>query len=113
AALFSGILTAFAIQAYKGLNPDTGELTVALLQRMNQNLERGFGLNVTNSATQDAPTTFAPSSSIMRANCAWFASLSLSLGVTVVAMLAKQWMDNYDYKAVSGSTRDLARLRQY
>ncbi|KDQ18172.1 hypothetical protein BOTBODRAFT_90105, partial [Botryobasidium botryosum FD-172 SS1] len=100
ATLFSAILTAFVIEAYKNLNADTGDVTVEILKHINANLERNL-------------PPYKPSSSVVRINCSWFASLTLSLGVTVVAVLAKQWLDNYDYPDPSGSTRDRARLRQY
>ncbi|KAJ7896798.1 hypothetical protein B0H14DRAFT_2333246, partial [Mycena olivaceomarginata] len=38
AALFSAVLTAFIIESYKSLNPDSGDLTVQLLEQISQQL---------------------------------------------------------------------------
>ncbi|KDQ18210.1 hypothetical protein BOTBODRAFT_128301, partial [Botryobasidium botryosum FD-172 SS1] len=113
AALFSAVLSAFVIEAYKGLKPDSADQAVSLLQQLNENLVALRQGTTASDVSPAASMAFSPSSSVVRVNCAWFASLTLSLGVTGVAVLAKQWLNNYDYSNVSGSTRERARLRQY
>ncbi|KDQ07693.1 hypothetical protein BOTBODRAFT_595183 [Botryobasidium botryosum FD-172 SS1] len=103
AGLFSAVVTTFLAESYQRLseNPSTG--TNALL--------REISTSMGNPQSQSFP--FKPSASAVRVNCLWFCSLILSLSATVVIVLAKQWIDDYDdYKNYPGSSRERGRVRQ-
>ena len=53
----------------------------------------------------------APSSAVTL-NTLWFASLILSLSASLVSILVKQWLSKYR-SGLSGTSQDIARLRQY
>ncbi|KAJ7842892.1 hypothetical protein B0H13DRAFT_1731672 [Mycena leptocephala] len=76
AALFSAILTAFIIESYRLLNPDSGDVTVQL----------------TFNVTQSTPFTPAPASLVC--NGLWFISLGFSLACALIATLVQQWSAN-------------------
>ncbi|KAJ7696953.1 hypothetical protein B0H17DRAFT_928705, partial [Mycena rosella] len=86
--LFSASLTAFIIESYKTLQPDSGALTVTTLSLISRQL-------VATAAGTDPPlqTTeeFRPSSAAVLCNCLWFISLSLSLMCALLATLVEQW----------------------
>ncbi|KDQ08151.1 hypothetical protein BOTBODRAFT_139202, partial [Botryobasidium botryosum FD-172 SS1] len=116
AGLFSAVQTAFLVEVYKTLDYDPANLTVSLLLQIDQHIqERGLGSNQinTNPTISAVPGSFTPAHSAIRVNCLWFASLILSLSISVVIVLVKQWLNRYDYSNASGSDRDRARLRQY
>ncbi|KDQ15884.1 hypothetical protein BOTBODRAFT_157655 [Botryobasidium botryosum FD-172 SS1] len=101
------IVTTFLIEAYKGLSEDPTVTTNTLLRQ----ISASAGNPQPADTLQNPP--FKPSSSAIRVNCFWFASLVISLGVTVVTVLAKQWIDDYDdYKKHPGSSRERGRIRQ-
>ncbi|KDQ10372.1 hypothetical protein BOTBODRAFT_93869, partial [Botryobasidium botryosum FD-172 SS1] len=101
--LFSAIVTAFLIESYKNLSEDPSSPTNALLGQISASMGN----------PQPATTPFAPSASAVRVNCLWFASLVISLSATVITVLAKQWIDDYDdYKKYPGSSRERGRIRQ-
>ncbi|KAJ7217584.1 hypothetical protein B0H12DRAFT_1153678 [Mycena haematopus] len=74
AALFSAVLTAFIIESYKSLNPDSGDLTVQLLEQISQQLATSAN-GSTFSAPRSpsfAPPSFAPPASSLICNGMWF-----------------------------------------
>ncbi|KDQ08769.1 hypothetical protein BOTBODRAFT_138551, partial [Botryobasidium botryosum FD-172 SS1] len=89
ATLFSAIVTAFIIEAYKGLSEDNIATNNTLLRQISASM----GNAQPEGSLQLTP--FKASPSAVRVNCMWFASLIISLSVTVVAVLAKQWIDDY------------------
>ncbi|KDQ13072.1 hypothetical protein BOTBODRAFT_402100, partial [Botryobasidium botryosum FD-172 SS1] len=108
ATLFSAIVTAFLVESYQGLSEDSADVTNALLR-----WQIAASQGIPQSFDPLQPSTFEPSSHIIRVNCLWFASLVISLGVTVVTVLAKQWIDDYDdYQSYPGSPRDRGKIRQ-
>ncbi|KDQ08154.1 hypothetical protein BOTBODRAFT_118964, partial [Botryobasidium botryosum FD-172 SS1] len=114
AGLFSAVQTAFLIEAYKNLDEDPAQLTVSLLRQIDRHIQELRASQAdTNPTISTMPGDFIPSQSAIRVNCVWFASLILSLGISVVIVLVKQWLNRYDYASASGSDRDRARLRQY
>ncbi|KAH7096499.1 hypothetical protein BKA62DRAFT_775110 [Auriculariales sp. MPI-PUGE-AT-0066] len=87
AGLFSAILTGFSS---KQLRPDNSEITAKAVLAI---LARFEGVNGTNAASISTP--FVPPPGAIAVNRAWFASLSLALTVSLVAILAKQWLLEY------------------
>ncbi|KDQ13004.1 hypothetical protein BOTBODRAFT_72424, partial [Botryobasidium botryosum FD-172 SS1] len=106
--LFSAVVTAFLIESYQGLSQDSTSITNALLRWQIDISIGGPGV----PRPPELASPFEPASNIVRVNCLWFASLIISLGATVVIVLAKQWIDDYDdYKVYPGSSRDRAQIR--
>ncbi|KDQ08745.1 hypothetical protein BOTBODRAFT_76675, partial [Botryobasidium botryosum FD-172 SS1] len=107
AGLFSAIVTAFLIEAYKDLSEDITATNNTLLRQISASM----GNAQPEGSLQFIP--FKASPSAVRVNCLWFASLIISLSATVVTVLAKQWIDDYDdYKKYPGSSRERGRIRQ-
>ncbi|KDQ08794.1 hypothetical protein BOTBODRAFT_165582 [Botryobasidium botryosum FD-172 SS1] len=105
AGLFSAIVTAFLIEAYKGLSEDNTATNNTLLRQISASM----GNAQPEDSLQLVP--FKASRGAVRVNCLWFASLIISLSATVVTVLAKQWIDDYDdYKKYPGSSRERGRI---
>ncbi|KAF8600626.1 hypothetical protein BDV93DRAFT_404448, partial [Ceratobasidium sp. AG-I] len=113
AALFSAISTAFVIESAKGLQPDPTEASARSLLLISQTLLAMSGNNQSMSplsaASKDAG--FIPSASTICVNVLWFLSLSLSVAVSLVAMLAKEWCYSY-MSGRTGHPCQQARRRQ-
>ncbi|QRV95287.1 activating signal cointegrator 1 complex subunit 3 [Ceratobasidium sp. AG-Ba] len=92
AALFSAILTAFVLESSKLLEPDRPEQTVALLVEISQALRASAPQQGFSALPQfESDSEFHPNEHTVWVNCLWFLSLSISISVTLAAMLAKQW----------------------
>ncbi|KDR84506.1 hypothetical protein GALMADRAFT_715861 [Galerina marginata CBS 339.88] len=87
AGLFSAVLSAFLIEARKGLQPDPQATTNALLEAL---LQSHSGAPQTYN-----PPTFKPSLSFKVVNGLWFCSLFFSLLSALGASLAKSWVADY------------------
>ncbi|KAJ7659589.1 hypothetical protein DFH06DRAFT_1472454 [Mycena polygramma] len=109
AGLFSASLTAFLIESYKTLSPDSGDQTVQLLAQISQQLASGS--NGTVFAISAAPT-FTPSSTSLICNALWFISLGLSLTCALIATLLEQWARDFIHRADMRSA-PLIRARIY
>lgn len=73
---------------------------------------RAMSANQTVSPTLDSdPEAFSPSAAAIWVNILWFLSLSLSVSVSLVAMLAKQWCYSF-MSGRSGQPHIQARMRQ-
>ncbi|KAF7352093.1 hypothetical protein MVEN_01172100 [Mycena venus] len=96
AALFSAILTAFLIESYKSLSPDSGDLTVLLLAQISQQLAASA-----NGTTFNVPPSpsFAPSAPSLICNGLWFMSLGFSLACALIATFVQQWARDFLHKA--------------
>ncbi|KAJ7785295.1 hypothetical protein DFH07DRAFT_726715, partial [Mycena maculata] len=96
AGLFSTSLTAFIIESYTTLVPDSGDSTVRLLAQISQQLAANA-----NGSTFHVPTqlTFTPPATSIVCNALWFISLGLSLTCALVATLLEQWAHNFLHKA--------------
>ncbi|CAE6445163.1 unnamed protein product, partial [Rhizoctonia solani] len=94
AALFSVILTALVIESYKNLKPDPADVSSRTLLVMSQSL---WSLANGSQPTSPSPipgveaTPFKASPSAICVNVLWFLSLSLSVAVSLISMLAKEW----------------------
>ncbi|KAJ7477901.1 hypothetical protein B0H11DRAFT_1864524 [Mycena galericulata] len=111
AGLFSASLTAFIIESYPTLVPDSGDSTVHLLNRISQQLAAAA-----NGSTFHIPppTVFTPPITSLVCNALWFTSLGLSLTCALVATLLEQWARDFLHRAdMRSATIIRARIFQY
>jgi hypothetical protein len=96
AGLFSAVVTAFILDIFKSLQPNSGDATVALLAQISQQLAI-----MSNSSQSNVPLTslisthFQPTTSVLLVNMLWFTSLTFSLMCALTATLVQQWARNY------------------
>jgi Family of unknown function (DUF6535) len=101
AGLFSAVLTAFIIDSYKMLQPDSQKTTATLLLHLMQQLDTLLRTNNTAIDTLSANslssllTPFQPPPCVWWINAIWFSSLMCSLSAAFFAMLTKQWLQAY------------------
>ncbi|KAK6969363.1 hypothetical protein R3P38DRAFT_766233 [Favolaschia claudopus] len=95
AGLFSASLTAFLIESYKTLTPDSGDDMKALLTQISAQLS---GIANRSSVGLLAPDSFVPPTSSLVCNLLWFISLGLSLSCALLATLVEQWARDFKYK---------------
>ncbi|KAF8598432.1 hypothetical protein BDV93DRAFT_451140 [Ceratobasidium sp. AG-I] len=110
ATLFSAIVTAFVIESSKNLQEDDAALTVSTLLDISKTLKlmaSGMQPNTTEPAISD----FRPSGHAVLVNSVWFASLSLSITVSLVAILVKQWCTGFISESFTSPCQH-ARTRQ-
>ncbi|KAJ7494016.1 hypothetical protein FB451DRAFT_1388138 [Mycena latifolia] len=98
--LFSASLTAFLIESYKTLQPDTGSMTVEILSQIYQQL----GAASTNTPSRGSfrlsdTSTFQPAPSSLLCNTLWFLSLCLSITCALLATLVEQWAREFIHKS--------------
>ncbi|KAF7314550.1 hypothetical protein MKEN_00928200 [Mycena kentingensis (nom. inval.)] len=94
AGLFSASLTAFIVESYRTLLPDSSDTTVQLLVHISQQLA-GNG-----SSLRPAPvSSFSSSAASLVCNAFWFLSLGLSLSCALVATLLQQWARDFLHRA--------------
>ncbi|KAI0078344.1 hypothetical protein K474DRAFT_1560576, partial [Panus rudis PR-1116 ss-1] len=91
AGLFSAVLTAFAVESYKQLQPDPDTATVFLLVAIARQLNRTL---VDETLANSFQPAVVPTSSRVF-NGLFFTSLFLSLVTASVGMLAKQWLREF------------------
>ncbi|KEP45973.1 putative transmembrane protein [Rhizoctonia solani 123E] len=94
AALFSAIPTAFVIESYKSLKPDPADASSQTLLTISQTLmliANGSQPSSTPSASNAEAPVFQASAKDICVNVLWFLSLSLSVPVSLISMLAKEW----------------------
>ncbi|QRV72333.1 hypothetical protein RhiJN_00347 [Ceratobasidium sp. AG-Ba] len=113
AALFSAISTAFIIESLSDLKPDPAESSAQTLLLMSQTLmAMANNQPVSLPAHDQTPyPTFSPSRSAVVVNILWLLSLSLSVAVSLIAMLAKDWCYKFMSNRV-GPMYEQARKRQ-
>ncbi|KAL1945578.1 hypothetical protein VTO73DRAFT_2429 [Trametes versicolor] len=119
AGLFSAILTAFNVQSYLLLQPSAPDPSIAVLQQISSQLA-SFSINppFVNSTqpSNPSPTNANTPSPVLRwavwLNALWFSGLILSLTSASVGIMVKQWLNEYS-SGVSGTSRPVARVRQY
>ncbi|KAF8898937.1 hypothetical protein BD779DRAFT_1486317 [Infundibulicybe gibba] len=98
AGLFSASITAFLIESYRLLTPNSEDLTVSILWQMSQQLAV-----MSNSSLPDvsipppalAAASFTPSHNAILCNLFWFLSLAFSLVCALAATLVDQWARTY------------------
>ncbi|QRW08598.1 hypothetical protein RhiLY_07597 [Ceratobasidium sp. AG-Ba] len=113
AALFSAISTAFIVESIGDLQPDYSEVSSQTLSAISQTLlaiaknQPGSPINV----TIPEPEEFSAPASAIWVNALWFLSLSLSVAVSLISMLAKDWARSY-VAELTGQPYQQARKRQ-
>ncbi|KAJ7915607.1 hypothetical protein B0H13DRAFT_1610203, partial [Mycena leptocephala] len=110
ASLFSAVVTAFVIDSYKSLGgAASGDTTAALFQQLLLHMKEEILVISTASSTSPTATT-----SSICINALWFSSLVLSLNTVLGAILAKQWLSEYELVtcSTSKSPREQVPLRQ-
>ncbi|KAJ7670349.1 hypothetical protein B0H17DRAFT_948818, partial [Mycena rosella] len=111
ASLFSAVVTAFVLDSYSGLRgaSSADNATAIIFQQLLLQMKQDIPMINTASSTSTAP----PTSSIC-INALWFSSLVLSLNTVLGAILAKQWLSEYEQVTCSTSTfpRQQVPLRQ-
>ncbi|KAI0742986.1 hypothetical protein C8Q80DRAFT_946630 [Daedaleopsis nitida] len=121
AGLFSAILTAFNVQSYQLLTPPPPDPVLAALQQISSQLN-SFSINPPFlNSTQQAlfpalSSNPAPERAYVWLNALWFSSLILSLSAASLAIMIKQWLNEFKYSgSVSGTSlpTEMVRLRQY
>ncbi|KAI0712221.1 hypothetical protein C8Q76DRAFT_845387 [Earliella scabrosa] len=117
AGLFSAALTAFNVESYSLLQPDSNDIAVLALEHMSAQLH-SFSLGQTAINSTIAPFT-APTTPTFEAplyavwlNALWFSSLVCTLSASTIAVMVKQWLHQCAQGA-SGVSREAARLRQH
>ena len=112
AGLFSAVLSAFLVESYQALQPDSQGQMIFLLQIIaTQNYTFNSGLLNVTSPPQSLPA-FEPPAWALRVNGLWFASLIVSLATASFGMLVKSWLR--EYLAVDQLAPQLRlRARQY
>ncbi|KAK0451102.1 hypothetical protein EV421DRAFT_1212204 [Armillaria borealis] len=115
AGLFSAVVTTFLVQTSQSLQADYAEMSANLLFEM-INIQRaaasGASLDSVAASPLNPNTTFIASTTSVRVNGLWFASLALSLTTALVAVLVKQWLHHY-MALPSGTPREQSLLRQF
>ncbi|KAF7329245.1 hypothetical protein MKEN_00185200 [Mycena kentingensis (nom. inval.)] len=109
AGLFSASLTAFLIESYRTLLPDTGGATLVLLGQIS--LQLAAATNGSTCIPNPVPSPRIPASSIV-CNVLWFLSLALSLLCALAATLIEQWTRDFLHRANMRSS-PLIRARVY
>ncbi|KAJ7921983.1 hypothetical protein B0H13DRAFT_1546427, partial [Mycena leptocephala] len=92
AGLFSASLTAFLIESYKTLTPDSADDTVRMLVQISHQLAA-----TANGTTFQIPSSlpFTPPAGALACNILWFISLGLSLTCALIATLLDQWARDF------------------
>ncbi|KAJ7271134.1 hypothetical protein C8J57DRAFT_1130186, partial [Mycena rebaudengoi] len=96
AGLFSASLTAFLIESYKTLSPDSGDATVQLLTQIS--LQLGASTNGSTLSAAPPPQFTTPPAALV-CNALWFISLGLSLSSALVATLLDQWARDFLHRS--------------
>ncbi|KDR70536.1 hypothetical protein GALMADRAFT_15902, partial [Galerina marginata CBS 339.88] len=106
AGLFSGVLTAFVIESYQGLQSDPNDVMIALLTRIATRLDNP--LNGTTLVPQqiDELPSGSPVASSIRINIFWFISLVFSLTTVLVGIISLQWLREHQEYPKSLSSKE-------
>ncbi|QRW07937.1 activating signal cointegrator 1 complex subunit 3 [Ceratobasidium sp. AG-Ba] len=111
-ALFSAVSTTFVVESFKMLQPDPSQTSANALIEITQLLRTmSNGGNTASIDTSTDPAAFSPPASAIWINALWFLSLALSVSVSLIVMLAKQWCYSY-MSGRLGQPHIQARTRQ-
>lgn len=100
------------IESAKALQQDSAESTAAAMQEVTIILRAiAEGQAIAPSSDSGELSGFTPSFAAVCVNALWFLSLGLSVSVSLVAMLAKQWCHSYMSGRI-GQPHVQARQRQ-
>lgn len=95
AALFASVLTTFVAQTSQALQQNDSGITVSLLTELVQ-LQRAQMTGMSLMDIIPADTVFKATTTDKWVNGLWFASLVLSLITGLLAVLAKQWLRQFE-----------------
>ncbi|KAF5323808.1 hypothetical protein D9619_012961 [Psilocybe cf. subviscida] len=116
AALFSAVITAFIIESYQRLRPDSNDTIINLLAHIAERMD-GTPLNGTSSVSSIlSGSKFSPSQLDIRINILWFISLILSLTAALIGIITLQWLREhrrYDTAETSKDTVGILNLRRH
>ncbi|TCD61978.1 hypothetical protein EIP91_007642 [Steccherinum ochraceum] len=93
AGLFSATVTAFLIESYKYLLPDSGDAAATYLLQISQQIASLGNMSAPGTPAQHLP--FEPTPSTIRVNILWMLSLIVSLGCALCATLVQTWASRY------------------
>ncbi|KAJ6461585.1 hypothetical protein C8R47DRAFT_1027244, partial [Mycena vitilis] len=96
--LFSASLTAFLVESYKTLQPDSGAVTIQLLTQISRQLAAPAAPAA--PVSLDGPS-FHPTASSLVCNTLWFISLTLSITCALLATLVEQWAREFVHRTES------------
>ncbi|KDR80320.1 hypothetical protein GALMADRAFT_1361535 [Galerina marginata CBS 339.88] len=106
AGLFSATVTAFVIDSYKWLQPDSTSYNAQVLSLIYESL------NPTTSAQSLASVKGpSPRGATVRINIYWFLSLTLGMATVLIGIITAQWLREYE-RDVSLPSQDKLALRQ-
>ncbi|KAG8790838.1 hypothetical protein FRC12_010865 [Ceratobasidium sp. 428] len=115
AALFSAVSTAFIIESLKDLKEDYTKSSAEALLAIGRKLDAiSMSQPVTPLPVQiqgSSSDAFSPPHASVVVNALWLLSLSLSVAVSLIAMLAKEWCYKF-MSGRSGQAYDQGRRRQ-
>ncbi|KAF9026212.1 hypothetical protein BDZ89DRAFT_890370, partial [Hymenopellis radicata] len=114
AALFSAVVTTFVVQTCQSLRVDYAQVTATLILRLiDVEVAISQGVSADKLARNTDPSlAFKAQSVDLWVNGLWFTSLVLSLTTTLIAVLTKQWINEYMILP-SGTPRDRSRVRHF
>ncbi|KAI0755090.1 hypothetical protein C8Q80DRAFT_1117583 [Daedaleopsis nitida] len=114
AGLFSAVLTAFNVQSYALLQQDNSDISASALVQISAQLQ-SLSASATSTSTSEQsfkPDTFTVPRHVVWINTLWFSSLICTLSASSVAIMVKQWLQQYNL-GLSGNSHEIARLREY
>ncbi|KAF8188649.1 hypothetical protein BJ912DRAFT_1106650, partial [Pholiota molesta] len=91
AGLFSAVVTAFVIESYKFLQPDSNDAVIGLLFLIANSLNNTSPLPPS-VGPASITNPFSQTSSSVRINVFWFLSLILSLTTVLIGTISLQWL---------------------
>jgi hypothetical protein len=103
------VLTAFVIESYDKLSPDTSQATLQALYRISLQLSNS---SVT-ALADPSSSNFNPEQSDVWINALWFTSLVVALVSALVAIFVKQWAREYISWTAASAGRNAVAVRQY
>ncbi|KAF9777416.1 hypothetical protein BJ322DRAFT_659378 [Thelephora terrestris] len=108
AGLFSAVASAFIVEVNPSLQPDPNDETAALLRILIYKIDNTtFGNDV-----PTLPQWTGPPRAIVHVQAILFASLAVSLFSALLAMLGKQWLNQYATTDMRGTTIERSHHRQ-
>ena len=109
--MFSAVLSAFLIESYKSLQPDTDTQIAAIVQTLASQMNPSTPQFI-NVASIPLASDFKAPLWAVRVNALWFASLIVSLAVASLGMLVQSWLREYLAEEWI-SPQEKLRARQY
>ncbi|EIN03708.1 hypothetical protein PUNSTDRAFT_77636, partial [Punctularia strigosozonata HHB-11173 SS5] len=112
AGLFSAVLTAFIVDIYKELQPNSGALSAQLLADISQQLHSISQGHASLPSAALAQSFHSPPH-LIAVNSLWFLSLILSLGSALLGLFVKQWLREYILWTSISPIQHAIQLRRY